>query len=59
MTIKDLMTENGMTITDVTKATGLTRQTIYNIINGKIENSKVKIVLKLAECFGVEFEDLV
>ena len=59
MNIKDYVKENGIKLSDISKATGIPYTTIGDIVNGKtdIDNAGVRVFMKLAEAFSLSMDE--
>jgi putative transcriptional regulator len=56
-TIKVERARQGLTQSDLAEKVGVTRLTIHSIEKGKF-NPSVLLALKIADCFGVQVEEL-
>lgn len=56
--LRDLLDEREVSVTDIAKGTGLSRRTIYNVINGSHNAYRVTIC-KICIFFGVDWRDYV
>jgi len=60
MNIKKLMIKNDLTITEISKITGISRTTINNLVNGKEEPKALQLetMYQLSAVFGVPIDSL-
>ena len=55
--LKDIRESKGMTITDLAKASGVTRQTIYRLESDEDDTANTKTLKALADALGVKISD--
>ena len=55
--LKDIRESKGMTITDLAKASGVTRQTIYRLESDEDDTANTKTLKDLADALGVKISD--
>ena len=53
--IKHKMIDNDITQKDICNATGWSKGTVSNLLNGKTENPSLKIILQLCDAIGCDF----
>ncbi|MDF2398836.1 helix-turn-helix domain-containing protein [Pseudomonas sp. 3MA1] len=56
--IKYLIKSRGETQLSLCNASGLTRTTIYNILEGKVTNVQQSTIRKISDFFGVSYEEI-
>jgi transcriptional regulator with XRE-family HTH domain len=56
--IKYLIKSRGETQLSLCNASGLTRTTIYNILEGKVSNVQQSTIRKISDFFGVSYEEI-
>lgn len=56
--IKYLMRSRGETRLSLCNASGLTRTTIYNILEGRVVNVQQSTIRKISDFFGVSYEEI-
>jgi len=58
--IKELMLKNNLTVTEISKASGISRTTINNLVNGKNETKALQLetMYQLSAIFGVTMGEL-
>ena len=56
--IKEIRESKGISISELSRMTGLSRTTIYGLENGIYSDSTTKTLLKLAHALGVKVGDL-
>ena len=56
--IKYLIKSRGETQLSLCNSSGLTRTTIYNILEGKVVNVQQSTVRKISDFFGVSYEEI-
>ncbi|MCZ2943295.1 helix-turn-helix domain-containing protein, partial [Acinetobacter baumannii] len=56
--IKYLIKSRGETQLSLSNAAGLTRTTIYNILEGKVVNVQQSTVRKISDFFGVSYDEI-
>jgi len=56
--IKYLIKSRGETQLSLSNAAGLTRTTIYNILEGKVVNVQQSTIRKISDFFGVSYEEI-
>jgi len=56
--IKYLIKSRGETQLSLCNASGLTRTTIYNILEGKVSNVQHSTIRKISDFFGVSYEEI-
>ncbi|MGN7740540.1 helix-turn-helix transcriptional regulator [Pseudomonas sp. 22526] len=56
--IKYLIKSRGETQLSLCNASGLTRTTIYNILEGKVSNVQQSTIRKISDFFGVSYEEM-
>ncbi|RXU61953.1 transcriptional regulator [Pseudomonas protegens] len=56
--IKYLIKSRGETQLSLCNASGLTRTTIYNILEGKVTNLQQSTIRKISDFFGVSYEEI-
>lgn len=56
--IKYLIKSRGETQLSLCNAAGLTRTTIYNILEGKVVNVQQSTIRKISDFFGVSYEEI-
>lgn len=61
MTINDLLIKKGYTVYRLSKESGISKSTLFDIFSGKsnIMDCKVRIIAKIAEVFNVSIEELI
>ena len=53
--IKHAMLDNDITQKDICSATGWSKGTVSNLLNGRTENPSLKIILQLCDAIGCDF----
>lgn len=53
--IKHKMLDNDITQKDICNATGWTKGTVSNLLNGRTENPSLKVILQLCDAVGCDF----
>ena len=53
--IKHAMLDNDITQKDICSATGWSKGTVSNLLNGRTENPSLKIILRLCDAIGCDF----
>ena len=53
--IKHRMIDNDVTQKDICNATGWSKGTVSNLLNGRTENPSLKIILQLCDAIGCDF----
>lgn len=56
--IKYLIKSRGETQLSLCNASGLTRTTIYNILEGKVSNVQQSTIRKISDFFGISYEEI-
>lgn len=56
--LKDLRRRKGVTQREVAESTGLTKETVDALENGRSSNPTLETLKRLAECYGVGIADL-
>lgn len=54
--LKELLNKRSVSLDELAKATGVTRQTLYNIVYGKTKPS-IMTVNKICDYFDVDYRD--
>lgn len=53
--IKHRMIDNDITQKDICNATGWSKGTVSNLLNGRTENPSLKVILELCNAIGCDF----
>jgi len=56
MTLKEMINRSGYSIVELSKFSGITRQTIYRVLSGKKTSNKT--LVKLTKVLGYTIDDL-
>lgn len=61
MTIEGLLSEKGYTVYGLSKKTGISKTTLFDIFSGKsdIMDCRLRVILKIADALGCEIKDIV
>lgn len=57
--LKQLMKEHNINQTTLSKLTGISKSTIYNILNNRTKNTSGSNLIKFAEAFDVRVDDII
>lgn len=57
--LKQLMKEHNINQTTLSKLTGISKSTIYNILNNRTKNTSSSNLIKFAKAFNIRVQDLI